>query len=97
MESESCTGSVGGSPGDGGDGGTTTEREGEREETLGGGGGCRGGKLRERAAAHSRERERETCGGYKEKEEQGLKLEEEGRERVVRVGDLQINKTSRLP
>ena len=64
---------VGGSPGDGGGGGTTTERE-------RGGGCCRGGKLRERAAAHSQEREREcergACGGYKEKEEQGLKLQE---------------------
>ena len=66
---------VGGSPGDGGGGGTTTERERERRWLL-----PRRKIKGESSGTLSRERERGACGGYKEKEEQGLKLEEEERE-----------------
>ena len=73
---------VGGSPGDGGGGTTTESRR-----------GGRGGEREEQAL--KRESSREASGrGYKEEEEEeeGLKLK-----RVVRIDDLQINKTSRFP
>ena len=97
MKSESWTvrsvgGWVGGSPGDGGGGFTTTERERERRLLPW------GREIRERGRSQERAR-REACGGCKEEEkekeeeERGLKLQGA----VVGIGDLQINKTSRLP
>ena len=56
---------VGGSPGDDG-GGTTTEREREREVAT-------RGKLGESTLSRERERESQRGGGYKEKEEWSLK------------------------
>ena len=96
MESKSCTGSVGGWVVARGTEEVEAQQQRERERRW----LLPRRKIKgESSGTLSREREGErgACGGYKEKEEQGLKLQEEERERVVRIGDLQINKTSRLP
>ena len=92
LDCESVGGWVGGSPGDGGGGFTTTERERERRLLPW------GREIRERGRSQERA-QRGACGGCKEEEkekeeeERGLKLQGA----VVGIGDLQINKTSRLP
>ena len=76
MESKSCTGSVGGWVVARGTEEVEAQQQRERERRW----LLPRRKIKgESSGTLSRERERE-CGGYKEKEEQGLKLQEEERE-----------------